>query len=42
VARFHHSYADIEEIPGLYEGWQQVLRTVKGVYLLVALDTGDR
>lgn len=30
----------IDEIPTLPNGWQQVLRSVKGVYLLVDIDSG--
>lgn len=30
----------IDDIPSLPNGWQQVLRSVKGVYLLVDLDSG--
>lgn len=32
----------IDEIPTLPNGWQQVLRSVKGVYLLVDLDNGKQ
>jgi hypothetical protein len=39
---FSQFYCDVEDVPGLYESWQQVLRTVKGVYLLVDRETGDR
>ncbi len=39
---FARFYVDIDEVPGLYDSWQQVLRTVKGVYLLVDVATGER
>jgi hypothetical protein len=32
----------IDEIPTLPSGWQQVLRSVKGVYLLVDVETGQQ
>ncbi|MFZ2504480.1 MAG: GIY-YIG nuclease family protein, partial [Nocardioides sp.] len=32
----------VDEIPTLPNGWQQVLRSVKGVYLLVDLDNGKQ
>lgn len=32
----------IDEIPTLPNGWQQVLRSVKGVYLLVDVDSGKQ
>lgn len=32
----------IDEIPTLPPGWQQVLRSVKGVYLLVDVETGQQ
>ena len=32
----------IDEVPSLPSGWQQVLRSVKGVYLLVDVDSGQQ
>ncbi len=32
----------VDDIPTLPNGWQQVLRSVKGVYLLVDLDSGQQ
>lgn len=32
----------VDEVPTLPSGWQQVLRSVKGVYLLVDLDSGQQ
>ncbi|GIL37610.1 GIY-YIG nuclease family protein [Phycicoccus sp. DTK01] len=32
----------LEDIPMLPNGWQQVLRSVKGIYLLVDLESGDQ
>ena len=32
----------VDEVPGLPNGWQQVLRSVKGVYLLVDVDSGQQ
>lgn len=32
----------VDEIPSLPAGWQQVLRSVKGVYLLVDVETGQQ
>jgi hypothetical protein len=32
----------VEDLPSLHSGWQQVLRSVKGVYLLVDLDSGQQ
>jgi hypothetical protein len=32
----------IDEVPSLPNGWQQVLRSVKGVYLLVDVDSGQQ
>jgi hypothetical protein len=32
----------LDDIPTLPNGWQQVLRSVKGVYLLVDLDSGGQ
>ena len=32
----------VDDIPTLPHGWQQVLRSVKGVYLLVDTETGDQ
>ncbi len=32
----------VDEIPSLPSGWQQVLRSVKGVYLVVDLDSGQQ
>lgn len=37
---FREFVRPIDEIPTLPHGWQQVLRSVKGVYLLVDLDSG--
>jgi hypothetical protein len=34
--------SDADELPGLYPSWQEVLRNVKGVYLLVDKDDGKR
>jgi hypothetical protein len=31
---------DVDQIPGLYSSWQQMLREVKGIYVLVDKDTG--
>lgn len=39
---FREFVRPIDEIPTLPNGWQQVLRSVKGVYLLVDLDTGEQ
>jgi hypothetical protein len=39
---FAHFCVDIEDVPGLYPNWQEVLRTVKGIYLLVDVNTGDQ
>jgi hypothetical protein len=33
---------DVEQVPGLYSSWQQRLREVKGIYVLVDKDTGDQ
>ena len=32
----------VDEVPGLPNGWQQVLRSVKGVYLLVDVHSGQQ
>ena len=32
----------VDDIPSLPNGWQQVLRSVKGVYLLVDVDSGQQ
>jgi hypothetical protein len=32
----------VDEVPSLPSGWQQVLRSVKGVYLLVDVDSGQQ
>ena len=32
----------VDEVPSLPNGWQQVLRSVKGVYLLVDVDSGQQ
>ncbi len=32
----------IDEVPSLPNGWQQVLRSVKGVYLLVDVESGQQ
>jgi hypothetical protein len=32
----------VDEIPALPNGWQQVLRSVKGIYLLVDVDSGQQ
>jgi hypothetical protein len=32
----------VDEVPGLPHGWQQVLRSVKGVYLLVDVGSGQQ
>jgi hypothetical protein len=32
----------VDDIPGLPNGWQQVLRSVKGVYLLVDTESGQQ
>lgn len=32
----------VDELPSLPSGWQQVLRSVKGVYLLVDVDSGQQ
>jgi hypothetical protein len=37
---FREFVRPVDEIPTLPHGWQQVLRSVKGVYLLVDLDSG--
>lgn len=39
---FSQFCVDVIEIPGLYASWQAVLRTVKGIYLLVDLNTGEQ
>lgn len=39
---FREFVRPIAEIPTLPNGWQQVLRSVKGVYLLVDLDSGQQ
>jgi hypothetical protein len=33
---------DVDEVPGLYASWQQRLREVKGIYVLVDKDTGHQ
>src|SRR5712691_3752800 len=33
---------DVDQIPGLYSSWQQRLREVKGIYVLVDKNTGDQ
>ena len=39
---FREFVRPVNEVPSLPNGWQQVLRSVKGVYLLVDLDTGQQ
>ena len=39
---FREFVRPVEDIPTLPNGWQQVLRSVKGVYLLVDLDSGQQ
>jgi hypothetical protein len=39
---FSQFCVDVSDVPGLYASWQEVLRTVKGIYLLVDLNTGDQ
>lgn len=39
---FREFVRPINDIPTLPNGWQQVLRSVKGVYLLVDLDSGQQ
>lgn len=39
---FREFVRPVEDIPTLPNGWQQVLRSVKGVYLLVDLDSGGQ
>jgi hypothetical protein len=38
---FSQFYCDADEVPGLYATWQEILRSVKGVYLLVDKDSGE-
>lgn len=33
---------DIHDVPGMYPGWQERLREVKGIYVLVDKDTGKQ
>jgi len=33
---------NLEDIPGIYRGWAEVLRSVKGIYLLVDRNSGER
>lgn len=33
---------DVDQVPGLYSSWQQRLREVKGIYVLVDKDTGEQ
>jgi hypothetical protein len=37
---FREFVRPVDEVPSLPNGWQQVLRSVKGVYLLVDVDSG--
>lgn len=37
---FREFVRSVDEVPSLPNGWQQVLRSVKGVYLLVDVDSG--
>jgi hypothetical protein len=39
---FSQFCVDIEEVPGLYPSWQERLREVKGIYVLVDKDTGKQ
>lgn len=39
---FREFVRPIDDVPTLPNGWQQVLRSVKGVYLLVDLDSGHQ
>jgi hypothetical protein len=39
---FSQFCVDVDQVPGLYSSWQQRLREVKGIYLLVDKDTGDQ
>src|SRR4029077_14595363 len=39
---FSQFCVDIAQVPGLYGSWQQLLREVKGLYLLVDKDTGKQ
>jgi hypothetical protein len=39
---FSQFCVDVEQVPGLYMSWQQFLREVKGIYVLVDKDTGKQ
>jgi hypothetical protein len=39
---FSQFCVDVERVPGLYASWQQLLREVKGIYVLVDKDTGKQ
>ncbi|TIC86385.1 GIY-YIG nuclease family protein [Nocardioides sp. GY 10127] len=39
---FREFVRPVEDVPTLPPGWQQVLRSVKGVYLLVDMDSGQQ
>ena len=39
---FREFVRPVDDVPNLPNGWQQVLRSVKGVYLLVDLDSGQQ
>ena len=39
---FREFVRPVDDVPSLPNGWQQVLRSVKGVYLLVDLDSGQQ
>lgn len=39
---FSQFCVDVEQVPGLYASWQQLLREVKGIYVLVDKETGKQ
>lgn len=39
---FSQFCVDVDQIPGLYPSWQQRLREVKGIYVLVDKETGEQ
>lgn len=39
---FREFVRQVDDVPNLPNGWQQVLRSVKGVYLLVDVDSGQQ
>ena len=39
---FAEFYVNLEDVPALYPTWQAILRSVKGIYLLVDRETGEQ